>query len=250
MSAKSLYGMILSVSNIIRDLETAGMRVEVGDDFSEYRNLRHAQEDRPMYPMFDVASSYVDQSNGFWVCGFDKDDNLIHTQAIRLLDLTGVSLRQHMRVHRHKYITPNTTPDPDRTFYTQPPALRTISGKVCYHGDFWLKGGDEGHRSQGLTPLLSRIVFELALKTWAPNYIFAFVSKPVASKGMHFRCGYNHCEPGCWIGPDNQVTDEDCLIWMTTKDLIHFIESEPHSLAQETKSPISGSSLRSVGIGG
>jgi hypothetical protein len=67
-------------------------------------------------PMFDVASSYVDSRNGFWVCAFDANDELIHTQAVRMLDLSGITLGTHLDDHRHKYITPDTTPDPDKTF--------------------------------------------------------------------------------------------------------------------------------------
>ncbi len=53
--------MVMNVSGIIRELEDAGMRVVIGDDFSEYRVYRNSQTDRSrMYPMFDVASSYID----------------------------------------------------------------------------------------------------------------------------------------------------------------------------------------------
>ena len=177
MPALDIFSMIINVSNILKELEAGGMRLEIGDDFAEYRKLRQTQEHRsPIYPMFDVACSYVDQSNAFWICGFDQDGNLVHTQAMRLLDLSGLTLGQHMKRHRHKYITPNSTPDPDRTFYSGPLGLKTITGSVCYHGEFWLNGGESGYRKKGFTPLLSRIAFELALKAWVPNYVFGFIN--------------------------------------------------------------------------
>ena len=232
MSPRNLFSMIMCVSRIIRELEQAGMRVEVGDDFSAYRAYRNAQADRnPMYPMFDVASSYIDGSNGFWICGFDEAGRLIHTQAVRMLDLTGVTLGHHLNIHRHKYITPDTTPDPDLTFYSGPEALATITGKVCYHGEFWLPArGLGGPRSQGATMLLSRILFELMVRSWAPDYAFALVPKQLAAKGAHLRYGYSHCEPGKWIGPDKQVTDEDHLIWMSARDMAGALSREPQSL--------------------
>ena len=80
MSAFSLYRMIMNVANVAKELETAGMRIEIGDDFAAYRLLRNAQQDRaPIYPMFDVASSYVDKSNAFWICGFNEQDELVHS---------------------------------------------------------------------------------------------------------------------------------------------------------------------------
>lgn len=224
--------MIMKVSSVLRELEDAGMRIEIGDDFSKYRTYRNSQTKRaPLYPMFDVGSSYVDGSNGFWICGFGESGELIHTQAVRLLDMSGVSLEQHLRMHRHKYITPDTTPDPDLTFYSGPEALGTITGRVCYHGDFWLPStGLGGLRSQGATSLLSRILFEMMYHSWSPDFVFALVPKQLAAKGAHLRYGYSHCEPGKWIGPDQQITDEDYMIWMSAKDMASALAREPQSL--------------------
>lgn len=232
MSVGNLVDMAMNVSGLLRELEDAGMRVSIGDDFAEYRRHRLGQPERShIYPMFDVASSYVDHSNGFWICGFNDAGDLIHTQAVRLLDLTGVPLAQHLDLHRHKYITPDTTPDPDLTYYTGPEALSKITGRVAYHGEFWLAAlGLGGPRSQGATPLLSRILFELAYNRWRPDFMFAFVPKQLAAKGAHLRYGYSHCERGGWMGPDQQVTEEDYLIWMSAKEIAGGLARRPQSL--------------------
>lgn len=232
MSPKRLFEVIKGVSGVLRDLETMGLRVEIGDDFAEYRAIRSQLPNRgPIYPMFDVASSYIDQGNGFWVCGFDPGGELIHTQAVRLLDLDGVSLDQHLKTHRHKYITPDSTPDPDQTFYSGPEALQTITGKVCYQGEFWLRAsGLGGPRSQGVTSLLSRVLLEVMVGAWTPSFVFALVPQKLAAKGAHLRYGYSHCEPGRWLGPEEQVTEEDHLIWMGTKDLANLLARAPQSI--------------------
>lgn len=234
MPAQKLFGMVKYVSSILSQLEQAGMRIEIGSDFSRYRTLRNSQADRSApYPMFDVASSYIDTSNGFWVCGFSPAGELIHTQAVCLLNLDDQTLEQHLNVHRHKYITPGTTPDPDLTFYSGPESIKTISGKVCYQGDFWLPSrGLGGPRSQGATTLLSRLLFEIMQQTWEPDYVFAFVSKQLAAKGAHLRYGYHHCEPGTWVGPDKQVTEEDYLIWMSAREISSALAREPASINQ------------------
>jgi len=241
--------MIVNVSNITKELEAAGMRLEIGGDFAAYRKLRNSQTNRsPLYPMFDVSCSYVDASNAFWVCGYNDNDELVHTQAIRLLNLSGASLNQHINLHRHKYITPNSTPDPDRTYYSHAPALEKITGQVCYHGEFWLSGGDGGHRSQGFTALLSRVVFELALKIWVPDYVFGFVPTPLALKGIPVRYGYTHCEPGAWYGPDNQIIAEEALVWMNTNDMEFFLETQPRALSQERRIPDRRAMMNSIGV--
>ena len=252
MSVRNVVDMVMNVSGIIKELEETGMRVVIGDDFSEYRVYRNSQTNRSaMYPMFDVASSYIDNTNGFWICGFNDADELIHTQAVRLLDLKNVSLAQHLNVHRHKYITPYTTPDLDLTFYQGPDALRAITGRVCYHGEFWLPArGLGGPRSQGVTPLLSRILFEVMHSKWEPNYTFAFVPKALAEKGAHLRYGYSHCEPGKWIGPDQQVTEEDYLIWMSANDMTNALSQPPQSLKSSGKVAALRSQLTTVAAKG
>lgn len=220
-SPNSLFELTTHLSGIFRDLEKAGILIEIGDDFAKYRAYRSKLADRgPIYPMFDVASSYIDHTNGFWICGFNEDGGLLHTQAARLLDLSEGSLKVHLDLHRHKYITPDSTPDPDQTFYSGPDALHFITGQVCYQGEFWLRArGLGGPRSQGVTTLLSRLMLEVAVATWNPSYVFALVPQRVAAKGAHLRYLFNHCEPGQWIGPDQQVTEEDYLIWMEAREL-------------------------------
>lgn len=238
MNAERIFTMIVNVSNILNEVEAAGMRLEIGGDFAAYRRLRNTQPDRsPIYPMFDAASSYVDSTNAFWVCGYNKNQELVHTQAIRLLDLKGMSLGGHLETHKHKYITPQSTLTPDETCYTHLPALDQITGLVCYHGEFWLKGGEGGHRSQGFTALLSRVVFEIALKAWSPDYVFGFVPMALALKGIPVRYGYSHCEPGAWIGADQEMTSEETLVWMSRTDMVQFLESSPRALSQDRRLP-------------
>lgn len=239
----------MRVSGLMRDLDAAGMRVVIGDDFSVYRIYRSSQSGRaPMYPMFDVASSYVDASNGFWICGFGPDDEVIHTQAVRLLDLSGSTLGAHLDTHRHKYITPDTTPDPDLTYYSGPAALATITGRVAYHGDFWLQpNGLGGMRSQGATGVLSRILFELVHWHWAPDFTFALIPHPLAAKGAHLRYGYTHCEPGTWIGPDQQVTETDYMVWMSKTDMANALGREPQALRSTERSAPSDTTVRAIG---
>lgn len=242
MLPRQLFGLAKSVSGLIDQLEENGLYVEIGDDFARYRAMRLAQTERgAIYPMFDTAASYIDHRTGFWICGRDREGTLIHTQAVCLLDLTGVSLAEHLWTHRHKYITPNTTPDPDKTYYTGPSALETITGRVCYQGDFWLSArGLGGPRSQGATALLSRLLFELMHASWRPDYVFALVPTRLGAKGAHLRYGYAHCEPGAWIGPDRQITEEDYFIWMSADDIEHKSRREAERAAPagfETSGP-------------
>jgi hypothetical protein len=238
-SPSRFFELTTHLSCTVQELERTGIRIEIGDDFTKYRAYRSKLSDRgPIYPMFDVASSYIDHTNGFWICGFNDEGDLIHTQAVRLFDLSGISLETHLNKHRHKYITPDSTPDPDQTFYSGPDALQFITGQVCYQGEFWLRArGLGGPRSQGVTTLLARLVLELTVATWNPSYVFALVPQRVAAKGAHLRYCFNHCEPGQWIGPDQQVTEEDYLIWMEAKELARSLSKRRPAARSAANSP-------------
>lgn len=231
-----LFETITRFANVLSELDDAGIRIEVGDDFQRYRHYRAQCVDRkPVYPMFDVESSYIDHTNGFWVCGFEPGGEVIHTQAVRLLNLQSGTLDQHLKTHRHKYIAPDSTPDPDRTVFVGPRALGVVTGEVGYHGDFWVRSkGLGGPRSQGATAILSRMLLEIVELAWQPSYVFAFVPKRLAVKGTHLRYGYVHCEPGRWIGPDEQITDEDHLIWMDAGDLSAMCAEAPPTMRAQT----------------
>ena len=73
------------------------------------------------------------------------------------------------------------------------------------------------------------------VSAWNPSFVFALVPKQLAAKGAHLRYGYTHCEPGQWLGPDQQVTEEDHLIWMGANDLTNMLARAPQSL-QRTSS--------------
>lgn len=247
MTALKLFTTITNVSNLMKELETAGIYLEIGGDFSTFRRLRNSQADRSkIFPMFDVASSYVDANNAFWICGFDENNELIHTQAIRLLDIRNGSLSDHLRDHRHKYITPGSTPDPDRTFFSHLPTLDRISGRVGYHGEFWIKGGKVGRKSQGLTAVLSRIAFELAMDLWSPDYVFGFVPVQLATRGVAVRYGYPHCEFGVWHGPDQEVTSKEMLVWMSNQDMQNSLETTPRTLSDDGSLPELGKFVRAI----
>ena len=94
--------------------------------------------------------------------------------------------------------------------------------------------------------LLSRLLFEMMHQNWEPDYVFALVPKQLAAKGAHLRYGYNHCEPGTWIGPDEQVTEEDYLIWMSGKEVSSALSREPASIKKGAQIAAVQSSMASI----
>jgi hypothetical protein len=205
---------------ILNAIQDYAIDVEVGSDFSAYRELRRPSlNSRPVYPMFDVRSSFVDESNALWIAGRDATGELVHTQAMRLFDMGTTTLGDHLRCHQQKYVTPGLVDNPCKTRYEAGGCLDRISGKVCYHGEFWIDSGPNGLRGSGAIALLSRLAFELAELTWGPDYVFGFVAARYALKGTPIRHGYYHAEPGRWIDADGHVFSDEWLVWMGAEDI-------------------------------
>jgi hypothetical protein len=218
MSALNHYARTLRLAGIVNALKDAGLDVEIGTDFLRYRRIRKPQmAKRPIYPMFDIGASYVDASNGFWIVAYNEEGALVHTQACRLLPLGEMTLAEHLREHRLKYVTPGLVPDPEEASYHLDHRIsETIRGKVCYQGEFWLSAE---WRGTGAIALLSRLPLELAEMTWQPDFVFAFVDASNALSGTPARHGYFHAAPGTWQTRDGAVFAREWLIWMAAGDI-------------------------------
>lgn len=220
MLAQDYFEKTLRVADIVSALNELGISVQTGSDFVAYRLLRKQQShSRPIYPMFDVGCSFIDGSNGLWIAGWDEQGDLVHTQAMRLIELGPADLRAHMRDHRLKYVTPGAVEEPEFAAFHADGGLDTVRGRVCYHGEFWLAQNARGSSGSGAVALLSRLAFELAHAIWAPDYVFGFVAAPHALNGTPARHGYFHGVPGTWRARDGGVFAEEWLVWMSANDI-------------------------------
>ena len=231
MSADVLYSQIRYVSVISEIAESRGIQIRVGSDFEEFQEaLEEQREAPPLYPMFDPACSYVDRTNGFWITGVNDRGELVHTQAIRRLDLSDCTLAEHFELHHRKYVVRGPAIDHQGSTYGSAPGWRTIMGSVCYHGQLWLKGGKDGYRDQGLTAILPRLALALSLMEWSPDYVFGFISPHLACRGLAAREGYAHMEPGLLRVPTGPEADHAWLVWLSRADIEHLMQFTPEDL--------------------
>lgn len=231
MPADVLYSQIQFVSVISEIAKSRGIHLRIRSDFTAFQDALEKQcEAPPIYPMFDPACSYVDRTNGFWIEGVNDEGELVHTQAVRRLDLSHCTLAEHLDLHHQKYVVQGNAIDRHRSVYDRAPAWQGIMGRVCYHGQLWLKGGKEGYRDQGLTAILPRLALALSLMEWSPDFIFGFIHPKLACKGLAAREGYAHMEPGIWHVGDGPDADQTWLVWMSRDDVEHLIRFPPENL--------------------
>lgn len=224
MLPKELYSAVQYVSSITEIARNCGIAIEVGSDFEEFHAALTSNPDMPpIYPMFDPACSYVDWTNGLWIKGTDHQGKVVHTQALRRLDMSQTTLAEHLKLHRRKYVIQGAAIDPDLSLYSNGSAWHNIQGSVCYHGQLWLKGGPDGYRGKGLTTILPRLALALAQMQWSPDYVFGFMTPKAACGGLSAREGYMHLEPGIWRVPGDPHPHETWMVWMGREDLAHLM---------------------------
>lgn len=235
MSSSKLFRDIRYVAEIIEISRTRGLTLDVSTDFDEYRRIRAAQPERTnLSPMYDSTCSYVDRTNAFWIKGIDENGEVVHTQAVRLIDLAGMTLAEHLQQHRHLYASPGITGDATLFEFAPTPTCQKITGRVCYHGDLWLKEGSAtGFRGTGLTTVLARLAMAISLMEWSPDYIFGFMYPFMACKGLAAREGYLHMEPGVWHAPGESETVAEWLVWMARDDIKYLMQFPASELYQQ-----------------
>jgi len=209
----------------IADLaDNMGMKLQVGDDFQHYADMiRELRTDQPLGDPFNLEKQELTHENAFWISGWDKAGDLVHTQAIRRLQIKN-SLADFMQKSFRQFPPSGCDLDMGRSTYTPGPGARGIRGVVCYHGEAWLRSGKGGFRGTGIAGALARFAMTTAVLRWSPDYIFCFVPEGLAYRGLVEREGYMHTDPGAlaWQLRDGPQL-RGFMGWMGREDLTHMM---------------------------
>ena len=198
------------------------LTIEIGSDFNQYRSLllKHRPQ-QPLGPPFDPEIHELNAQNAFWLVAKDRDGRVVHTQAMRVLNLQSTTLADHLRGSFRSF--PPVGPDIDlaASRYRAGLSAQKISVVVCYHGELWMDDTVGAFRGRGLSAVLGRFAFLTGLMRLSPDYIFGSVALPVIFKGLAERLGYMHTEPSCirWRQNDSDRLLEGFMVWMSRDDL-------------------------------
>lgn len=238
MSAQKFYAQqkyIMAIDDLARK---QGVHIEVCTDFEEFQKLRHAQSDRPpLGPAFDAGCSYIGPSNGFWVKGLDANGQIVHTQAMRLLDLSNATLADHLQQHRLIYQPPHIDQGDVKSFEFLQNTTGMTGEKVVYHGELWMQPGLKKHRGGGLVAILARFMLAMAYMHWSPDFVFGFMLPIIACKGLAAREGYTHVAPGMWKGFDGTNLFEECVVWARGEEIDHLMQFPPQNFYDMLQAP-------------
>lgn len=212
-------------------LDRFGVKLTLGHDFEEYRELMsRGRTGHSLGAPFEPTIHELNETNGIWVIGSDASGAIMHTQALRLLDLEGGSLGTYLRRRFREFPPSDLDIDMARSRYKASPGAKRMQGKVVYHGEVWMGGTPGQFRGTGISGILGRFAFLTALQKWSPDYVFGFMPNTVAHKGFVERQGYMHAEPFAlrWYTRGEDDPFEAYLAYMSREDM-HFVLDMPES---------------------
>lgn len=216
------------IARVEKTISAAGMHIQVGEDFTDYAEI--IAEERPEQVLgdpFDCTKQYIAQGSGFWITGRDDTGRLIHTQAMKTVDLGGALLGDFLMKNFRKFPPPWTDLDMQASKCRPGPSTRRIGGSVVYHGEFYLKP-ESGCRGTGLAGVLARLAMAVAWTRYSPDYIFCFMSRGLSFNGFAARNGYMHCEPNAltWVTRGHKKKMDAFMVHNSRED-IDFLMSIP-----------------------
>lgn len=228
MSIQHLYdGAQLLCRTLAKLDEQAHLSIQMGDVMEDYADIVAAERPQPLGRPFDPTQQDLSGGRAFWIIARNPDGELVHTQALRRLDLGTQNLADFLRNNFQSFPPPGLPIDFENSACNAGPGARRISGRVAYHGEIWVKDSPD-YRGNGLIDYLARLGLLSASMHWQPDFIFGFMGRGNARRGLCERFGYMHSDPYAltWSIQNRNQRFIANLTWMTNED-IHFTTHVP-----------------------
>ncbi len=217
-----------------------GLTLSVGYDFDQYKSLlKTARPDHTIGVPFDPALHDFSDGSAFWIVATDPKGDVVHTQTLRLLNLTGLSLADHLQTNFTDFPPPSLPLDLEKSNYRRGPGASRMTGRIAYHGEFWIGGAPGQFRGSGISTVLCRYGFYMAIQRWDPEHMFAFMLNTVAHKGLAARTGWMHMDPAAlqWYPRSGQPPIETVLAYLHKEDIDYLLDL-PIAPAQVAQEPV------------
>lgn len=225
METQDIFNASPYISAADKYLATRDIYLETGSDFSIFENVsKQQQKTTNLGPKFNPRIAELNDDTAFWIIGRNGKGEVVHTQAVCIIDLNGQTLATYLGKHFSEFFPYKL--DKRRSCYQSGPNSQAIKGSVCYHGEFWLKGGKNGSRGKDLTAPLTRFAMAVSLLKWSPDFIFSFMREVVICKGLAARAGFYHSEPNSlvWSVPGDEKQSEAWTAWANREDIRHLLK--------------------------
>lgn len=219
----------LQVSRFLQAYDDAaaqkGVKLSIGFDFREYVSItRTLPTKKPTYPNFRPDRSPIRTGEGYWMIGVDKNNEIALVEAARLYDLSHSNLAAHLETLKAFYADPSVHAHPQDHCSCTAPSAKRITGKVAYHGDFWLR---KDFRGQGMPEIMAAVLRGVSFAMWTPDFVVGLAERWLLTKGVLAQYGHVHHEPGGSILHlvEENIVDDDLLVWLTGEELRSLVDN-------------------------
>ncbi|MGY3363367.1 hypothetical protein ACVWZL_000492 [Bradyrhizobium sp. GM2.4] len=216
----------LQVSRFLKDYDEAasrkGIHLSIRFDFHEYVSVTRATPTKSRtFPNFRPDRSPIRSGEGFWILGLDKNNEVALVEAARLYDLSGSNVAEHLQSLKAFYDDPVRHAHRDDSCICFAPSAKTMTGKVAYRGDFWVR---QDFRGQGMSRIIGGIGHGVCYAMWAPDFLYALVGAWTLDKGVY---EVTHSEAGGAMLRliEEEIVEDNWLVWITGNELRGEIES-------------------------
>lgn len=200
-----------------------GIKLSIGFDFHEYVSITHTlPTKRPTQPSFRPDRSPIKSGEGYWMIGVDKNNEVALVEAARLYDLSHTNFAAHLESLKAFYADPSVHAHPEDHCRCTAPTAKKITGRVAYHGDFWLR---RDFRRQGMPIIMAGILRGVSFAMWTPDFVCGLAGRWTLDKGVLAQYGHAHHEPGGAILRlvNEDIVDDDLLVWLTGEELRNLV---------------------------
>jgi len=229
MQSSDFTTLKMNEDAILNIIEHNGLVLKTGRNLNTFRDLVEAQPERHAVAMFHATCSDECVEDVFWLTGFNNQGELVHTQAIKLFDISKMLLKVFLHHQVWNIFPPGYSPDyTERAFYLSDEAQK-MQGRVVYHGEIWLK---DPYRGGELSLLLSRLMLIWCVTLWRPDYILGFQLPLTALKGLGARASYMRMEQRSLVmsNPRTNAYFEAWLVWMSLSEAVFNLKLPAKSI--------------------
>ncbi|WP_456679852.1 hypothetical protein [Bradyrhizobium sp. USDA 3311] len=201
-------------------LAEKGVKLRLGFDFDEFARIsRTTPTKEPIEPNFRPDLSPINPGEGYWIMGLDNENAVGILAAQRLYDLSGSNLAEHFESLKAFYADPAVCANRYYRCTCRVASATTITGKVAYHGDYWIRSD---FRGKGLSGTIAKVTHSLSFAMWAPDFLCALVERWALDKGLvlQYACAHHEGDVSILVEVEGEIMDYDYwLIWRTREEL-------------------------------
>lgn len=200
------------------------LQIQIGDDFDEYyRIVSHERAAQRIGYPFHPTTLIKGATPAVWLTARSLDGVLLHTQALKQIDLVDQSLSEYFNTHFVEFPPPWSDIDPSLSSFHETPGTRKISGLTAYHGDFWSHEFMRSGAGQFTSYTFGQLANHLAHLTINPDWMFGFILDGVYNRGFAAKLEYLNLEPRClrWYRKESLCFEEAGIVYSSKADLAY-----------------------------